>query len=109
MSEIGVWVLGLLVEADAVLVDVVEDGDEHPQTSKHQDGEGPGGQEAEVPVEQATGTDDGKNHSHEQTEAAVVGVDAIIAKEAQEGKRHDEADNAAHEEGCLVELLFHNN
>ena len=75
-------VLGLLVEADAVLVDVVEDGDEHAQAGKHQDGEGPGGQKAEVPVEQATGTDDGENHSHEQSEAAVVGIDAIIAKEA---------------------------
>ena len=65
--EVGVRVLGLLVETDAVLVDIVEDGNEHAQTSKHQDCEGPNGQEAEVPVKQATGTDDGENYGHEQT------------------------------------------
>ena len=105
--EVGVRVLGLLVEADAVLVDVVEDGDEHAQAGKHQQGEGPDGLEAKVPVEQATSANEGQNRSHEQTETAVVGVDGVIAKKAQEGERHNEADDAADEEGCLIELLFH--
>ena len=53
VSEVGARCAVVLVEAEAVLVDVVEDGDEHAQTRNEQECVGPEGTPAQVPVKQA--------------------------------------------------------
>ena len=97
----------VLVEVEAVFVDVVEDGDEHAQAGHHQQGERPDGQEAEMPVEQTTGSYDSQAEGHEQAAATVTGIEGVVAEAAQQGKAHGDAEDAAHEEGGLVDLLFH--
>ena len=52
VSEVGARCAVVLVEAEAILVNV-EDGDEHAQARKEQEGVGPEGTPAQVPVEQA--------------------------------------------------------
>ena len=97
----------VLVEAEAVLVDVIEDGDEHAQARKEQDCVGPEGLPAQVPVEQTAHAEQGQGQGYEQTDAAVVGVDAVVAERLQERERHAQTEDAADELGRLVELLFH--
>jgi len=82
--EFGAGRAVVLVEAEAELVEVVEDGDEHAEAGNHQQHERPDGQETEMPVEQAAGTDDAEGQCHEHTEAAVVGVDAVVGEVLQE-------------------------
>ena len=105
--EVGAGCAVVLVEAEAVLVDVIEDGDEHCHTSKEEQRVGPEGTPAQVPVEQTARTEDGEGQGNEQANATVEGVDGVVAKGAQHADGHQQAEEARNEKGDVVKLLFH--